>query len=212
MKKAGLPVVLIMLLSLAGCAVGNRYAYNDVVADIHASGSKTVGVAVHDQRPYVRDGTKDPDFVGLQRGGYGNPFDVTTASEQPLAGDMTQTLVSSLAKKGYNAVAVEVTKTDNGDAAWRKLIATNADLLILLTLNEWKSDTYMTTTLYYYVTMRMRDQDGKDLAEQKLKGKDNLGGDAWDPPSHAREAVPQAFKAKVEELLNNTDVAAALER
>ena len=125
---------------------------------------------------------------------------------------MTQALVSSLAKKGYKAVPVEVTKTENADTAWRKLIATNADLLVLLTLNEWKSDTYMTTTLYYDVTMRMRDQDGKDLAEQKLQGKDNLGGNAFDPTSHAKEAVPQAFKEKIGELLNNADIAAALER
>jgi hypothetical protein len=88
----------------------------------------------------------------------------------------------------------------------------NADLLILLTLNEWKTDTYMRTTLYYDVTMRMRDQDGRVLAEKVLTGSDNLGGDAWDPSAHARQAVPQAFKGKIEELLNNTEIAEALQR
>lgn len=212
MKKAGLPIVFVVLLSLAGCAIGNKYSYNDVVADIHASGSKTVGVAVLDQRPYVKDGTKSPDFVGLQRAGFGIPYTVATDSEQPLAVDMTRVLVASLARKGYNAVPAAVSQADDRDAAWRKLIATKADLLILLTLNEWKSDTYMTTTLYYDVNMQMRDQDGRIVAEQKLEGSDNLGGDAWNPPSHARQAVPQAFKGKVEELLNNAEVAAALQR
>ena len=85
-------------------------------------------------------------------------------------------------------------------------------VMLFALAGEWKSDTYMTTTLYYDVNMQMRDQDGRIVAEQKLEGSDNLGGDAWNPPSHARQAVPQAFKGKVEELLNNAEVAAALQR
>ena len=66
-----LPVVAVLL---TGCAIGNRYAYQSVVANPQLSGTTAVGVATHDQREYVRSGSKDPQFVGLQRGGYGNPF------------------------------------------------------------------------------------------------------------------------------------------
>ena len=95
-----LPVVAVLL---TGCAIGNRYAYQSVVANPQLSGTTAVGVATHDQREYVRSGSKDPQFVGLQRGGFGNPFDVRTADDKPLADAMTTALVNTLNKKGFRA-------------------------------------------------------------------------------------------------------------
>jgi hypothetical protein len=60
-------------------------------------------VTTHDQRDYVRSGSKDAQFVGLQRGGFGNPFDVRTADDKPLADAMTTALVNTLATKGFRA-------------------------------------------------------------------------------------------------------------
>jgi hypothetical protein len=42
-----------------------------------------LAVAVHDERSEVASGDKNPAFVGLLRGGYGNPMDVRTASGAP---------------------------------------------------------------------------------------------------------------------------------
>ncbi len=204
-------VVVIVLAFSAGCAVGNRHSYSNVVADFTVSGTKAVGVAAHDQRQYVKDREKTPDFVGLQRGGFGNPFNITTASGEPLAKDMTEALVTSLAKKGYKAVPVAVTQDDDQAAALEKLKAVRAERLILLILNEWKSDTYMNTALSYDVTMKIYDQDGRVLAEKRIQGKDDLGGSSWNPPAHARQAVPRAFKGKIEELLNSPAIADALQ-
>jgi hypothetical protein len=204
-------VVVIILAFTAGCAVGNRHSYNDVVADLTVSGSRAVGVATHDQRQYVKDREKTPDFVGLQRGGFGNPFNITTASGQPLAIDMTGALVASLAKKGYKAVPVAVTQDEDQTAVLDKLKAVRAERLILLVLKEWKSDTYMNTALQYDVTMKVCDQDGKVLAEKMIQGKDDMGGSSWNPPAHARQAVPRAFKGKIEELLNSPEIAQALQ-
>jgi len=99
MKKLAIFIVLVGVL-LSGCAVGNRYAYQTVVASPQVSGTTAVGVATHDQREYVRSGAKDPQFVGLQRGGFGNPFDVRTEGDKPLADAMTAALVNTLMKKG----------------------------------------------------------------------------------------------------------------
>src|SRR6266850_4068485 len=85
----------------SGCAVGNRYAYHTVVASPQVSGSTAVAVAALDQREYVRSGDKPPQFVGVQRGGFGNPFDVRTGDDKPLADAMTTALVNTLAKRGF---------------------------------------------------------------------------------------------------------------
>src|SRR2546428_9600965 len=89
MKKLAVLVQLAGVLLLSGCAIGNRYAYQTVVASPQVSGTTAVSIATYDQREYVRSGTKDPQFVGLQRGGYGNPFDVRTEGDRPLADAMT---------------------------------------------------------------------------------------------------------------------------
>src|SRR2546428_256286 len=103
MKKLAVLVQLAGVLLLSGCAIGNRYAYQTVVASPQVSGTTAVSIATYDQREYVRSGTKDPQFVGLQRGGYGNPFDVRTEGDRPLADAMTTALVNTLAKKGFRA-------------------------------------------------------------------------------------------------------------
>src|SRR5262245_14663468 len=113
-------IVLVAPL-LVGCAVGNRHDYHTVLVEPSVSGSGALGVATHDQRPYVVAGGKDPQFVGLQRGGFGNPFDVRTAQDRPLADAMTQALASSLNRKGFHAVPVVLAASDGADRVRDKL-------------------------------------------------------------------------------------------
>jgi hypothetical protein len=208
MTRYGLFVLTVLVLS--GCAVGNRHAYHSVLATPAVSGSAQVGIATHDQRPYVLSGNKQPQFVGLSRGGWGNPFDIRTADDAPLADGMTQALTNSLRARGFRPVVVIVTASMSPAQVQERLAQAGGDRALLLTLREWKSDTYVGTGLFYDVTLSVLDRSGRTLAEKRLSGKDDLGADAWNPPGHAREAVPRAFKGKLEELLNDGAVTAAL--
>jgi hypothetical protein len=208
-------VVVVMLgfvaaLLLGGCAVGNRYAYHSVVADPRVSGTAAVAIATHDQREYVRSGDKSPQFVGLQRGGFGNPFDVRTEDDRPLADAMTDALVNTLERRGFRATAVVVAPATSAAEVRQRVAAAGPERSVLLTLHEWKSDAMMNVALTYDVTLVVLDRAGNVLAQKELKGRDDLGGDAWNPPSHARAAVPRAFKAKLEELLDDGAVTASL--
>jgi hypothetical protein len=203
------PLALIGLLA-TGCAVGNRYAYDSVIVNPAVSGTSTLSVATYDQREYVRSGDKAPQFIGLQRGGYGNPFDVKTRDDRPLADNMTAVIVNSLRLKGFPAQAVVITPSMSLSEVRQRLTVLETERALLLTLHEWKSDTYMNVGLSYDVTLVVMEHAGKVLAEKRLAGRDNLGGSFWNPPAHARDAVPQAFKAKIEELLNDAAVVAAL--
>ena len=204
------PCIVILAVSLYGCAFGNKHAYHDAAIDYRGEGSAKVGIATFDHRVYVLSNDKDPDFVGLQRAGFGNPYDVTTESGRSLAEDITTSLVNALAKKGFAARPVLVSSTDSIDAAILALTAHGSDRSILLMLSEWKTDTYNRTGLYYDVTLMVLDESGNMLAERSIGGKDNLGGSVWNPPGHAKKAVPLAFKEKMEELLNNNEVLQAL--
>jgi hypothetical protein len=206
--KTRAAVVLFMAVMASGCAVGNRYAYHTVVASPQVSGTTALSVATHDQRDYVRTGSKPPQFVGLQRGGFGNPFDVKTEEDKPLADAMTTALVNTLTRKGFRAQPVVIAHSATIPDARRQVIGTAGDRALLLTLTEWKSDTAMRVGLNYDMTMVVLNRSGAVLAEKRLQGQDNLG--AATLPSQVGGMVSAAFKTKLEQLLDDPAIAAAL--
>lgn len=211
MKNTNVIRLMILLLILAGCAVGKKYTYQNVNADITMLGTSTVAVATHDRRVYVQNGNKQTDFVGLQREGAGNPMLITTASGNSLAQDFTETIARSLASKGFQATPVSVNYADTADSVKAVLMNTGAHRLLLLTLYEWKSDTSMYTVLMYDASLEVLDENGKTVAQKSISGRDDLGGSALNPSAYAKKAVPAAFKGKIEILLNDNEVSKALE-
>jgi hypothetical protein len=208
MQRLPLLAIALFSLAVAGCAVGNRYAYHTIVADPTLTGTAAVSVGTHDQREYVRAGSKDPRFVGLQRGGFGNPFDVKTEDDKPLADGMTNAVVSTLVKKGFRAQGVVVAHSVSAEEARQRLSRAGGERALLLTLREWKSDAAIRIRLSYELSLQVLDRSGALLAEKRVEGTDVLG--AAGLPSGVGEIVGRAFKAKIEELLDDPGVAAAL--
>ena len=79
-----------------------------------------------------------------------------------------------------------------------------------MALDEWKADTYTKTSLSYDVTLRILDRTGRERGRKRISGKEDLGGDFVNPPAHSREALPKAFKAKIELLFNDRGIKDAL--
>ena len=199
--------ILVLAALLGGCAFGRTYGYNEAsVALQGVSSSGTVAVGVQDKRPYVTSGNKPDKFVGLMRGGFGNPFDVNTQSGGPLAIEMRDALAKSLKAKGINVSPVAISYSESAAGVKRTLLATNARRLVLVTLNEWKSDTYMNTALLYDVTLEVMDDKGNSLASNQIKGNDNLGGLGLSPDA----AIAAAFVKKFDVLFDNEKIIAAL--
>lgn len=210
-KTFAVKVALVMSVAvLSGCAVGQTFRYDQTPLDIKATGNTSVAVASVDKRPYVKSAEKDPNYVGNLRGGFGNPFNVTTESGKPLAEDMSSVICSSLKSKGFTCTPVSIAVNQPDSEVKSKLKATNADRLMQLTIEEWMSSTYTNTGLTYNISLIEMNRDGAVLAEKTLKGDDDLGGSFLNPPAHAKEAVPQAYKAKLEALLNDAAVSNGL--
>lgn len=203
-------VALLLVLTVSACAIGNQHQYSGVVPNVAAQTTQSLAIGVQDRRAYILDGTKKENFVGVQRGGFGNPFDVTTTTDGPLAIDVRDSIAASFKNKGVQVTTVELKPGLAPTAATQALVQPGKDRAILITLTEWKSDTFMNTALIYDVTVRVLDRTGRILADNKISGRDDLSGSGINPPAHAKSAVPAVFRTKFEQLLNAPQVAAAL--
>ena len=206
MSRIGFAAASVAVL-LGGCAVGGTYNYAEMpIAMQGVSTTGTVAIAVHDTRPYVISGGKQPTFVGLARGGYGNPFDVNTESGGPLAIEIRDALARALKARGATAIPVAVPFADTNTAARARLLETKAQRQILLTLREWKTDTMMSTDLHYDTTLAVFDQAGNQLAHHSLKGMDPLGSLGLSP----KEGISKATARKLDALFDDSRIAGAL--
>lgn len=204
------PILWVLVVVSTGCAIGNRYPYRTLALEPELSGGGTVCIATQDRRPYVVTGSKRPQFVGIMRGGYGNVFEVNTQGDQPLADDITGAIVAGLDRRGFKATGIVVDSSAALSEIKQRMQKSGARRGLLLVLREWKTDTYNNTGLYYDVSVAVLNQAGAVLSEKDFKGKDDLGGSFWEPVGAARKVVPLGAKARLDALLSDGSVAAAM--
>jgi hypothetical protein len=210
MKNLFLAALVLVSVALGGCASTFKHAYGDLSPVTTARTDKGVAVACLDQREYVRSGKSQPDFVGMVRGGYGNPFDVRTESGRALSTEFSAAMRSALERNGIRTVVVETRPTEDEPMVMTKLTATKGDRKLLLAIREWVSDTMINTELAYDLQLTVANESGKVLATKAHKDLRALGGSMMNAPGLAKEAIPKAFRETVESLLNSPEIVTAL--
>jgi hypothetical protein len=203
-------VTLIAAFAVSGCAVGNKHAYHNLTAQTSARTEKSVAVATLDQREYILSRQSRQELVGMQRGGFGNPFDVLTESGRPLASEFTHAIRAALERNGIKVFAIETKPSNSTQAAMAELVASAGERLLLLSVKEWIGDSQVNTEARYDLQLVVTDKSGKTLATNEYEGSRDLGGSFFNPPGHAKKVMPKAFKEAVEHLLNSPAIAAAL--
>ena len=199
---------LALTLMLGACAIGNKYDYGAVSATIDAETDKSVSATVIDQRSYVLSGKKQPNFVGLQRGGFGNPFDVTTKSGRGLAEDVTNVLVRALDAQGITAKALMLAPGTSVDDSIKQFRGQGTDRLLIVAMREWKTDAMMRMTLHWGLDAMVYDPSGAVLGKHSISGTAPVGGAGFESGNSAVSS--QQMSQKLNELLNHTDIVAAL--
>ena len=202
-------LILFSCILLIGCAAGNKYNYRAELTSLplKAMTKKTLLLDLDDRRPYILSGEKKPDFVGLQRGGFGNPFDVTTASGNPMIDDMATSVAASLEQSGYVVNIAE----SNTDLSQLIILAKSRDVfrIIRLQVLEWKSDIYMSIGLQYDLQLSVYDADGKLLAENSMKGNEAVGGGKISATQNS-EHMADEFGKRIGYLFNKPEIREAL--
>jgi len=156
-----------LMLTLTGCTFGrNKVDYSSLGPELHIKTDKSIAVAVYDMRPYVLSEEKKNTFVGVTRGTYYNSFDMSTVSGSALAADLQRSVLSALA----NSNIVASTKTFDPPL---KAGSSNQRLLVLK-INEWKTDTYLSTQFVYDMNASVIDENGKVLGTQHARNDEQI--------------------------------------
>ncbi|MFA5631131.1 MAG: hypothetical protein WC997_06450 [Porticoccaceae bacterium] len=207
MKYLQSSLAVLLLAITTGCAVGNKYDYSSVSVSLPLQGSGELGVAVVENRAYVVSGDKAPDFIGIQRGGFGNPFNVTTKSGKPLTEDMAASLGAALERSGFKVSALDVRSPDASviaAAATRQGQQRN----VILKVNEWKTDVMMRIRLIYDLDLQITDGAGRTIASNRLQGDEVIGGGGFEGQNAG--SASSSFEAKIGRLFNKPEIFAAL--
>lgn len=166
-----------------------------------------IAVAGIDEREYLRRGEITPDYLGMTRGTYGNPFLVKTASKQPLALEVAQILASSFGSKSAGP-AIWV---PNSDMAFSRLKNSSASRISLIRILTWESDTLIRTSLDYSLSLEIYDRSGQLLASASETKSQTLGGNAAFPVMHARQSVLRELSLILDRLVNENQIQSAIQ-
>ncbi|WP_421900365.1 hypothetical protein [Maridesulfovibrio sp.] len=210
--KRLLLICILSLLTFTGCAVGNKYDLASAVPEVSQASNQEVALGVQDKREFIVNGDKTQDFVGLQRGGFGNPFDVTTQTGNPLAEDILNALAAGMEKQGYHVSKVTISPLTETDTAISKLSAEHKKRSILVSIRNWKSDTMTNVAMHYDIKATVYNESGSRMAETSLHGSDDLGGSFMNPPKHAMKVVPEALQEQLGRIINSPAITDALNK
>lgn len=209
LQLKNIPLLLAFALLSTACAVGNQYSYETTTMVLPVRGTTAVGLAVIDQRPYVLDGDKTPDFVGLQRGGFGNPFDVKTQSGNPLSVDMQDSLSKALESNGYEVTLLKPSSASEADIA-QAVRQEGKDRNVILLMKEWKTDAMMQFGISYDLVLRILNPQAESLAENSLKAdKESVGGAGFEGANS--RAATMVFENKMNLLFSSPAIIQAME-
>lgn len=203
MLKFSIAVLLVFTAILTGCAGGRSYDYSITSINVHADGdNKEIALGVHDQREYVKNGQKYPQYVGTQRSPAYVPWNINTKSGLPMADDFLLSIERSLKSKGFRVNSVALSEKENRSQVITLLKGTGANKLLLFTINEWFFDIWYHVRISCSMKFEVFNTEGKLLASAEAKQ------EMWD---NDQNAVPdQQFKLAVEKVLNDEKIIEAL--
>jgi hypothetical protein len=170
-------VLSILVSVLTGCAFGQKINYTGASNfQIPENVSKTVALAVLDKRPDVVAGDHSLQWVGYSRPPLGIPYGVHTESGRPLSDDLASFLQSSLSTHNVVAQIVSTQPFEDRQVVVARLVSYRNLKNIIVTLNDWKTDSYvgLSVSLYHSVVLEVTDSKGRYLGRSSSVGVKSL--------------------------------------
>jgi hypothetical protein len=167
-----------------------------------------IAVAVWDARPYVLAGEKSPEWVGLQRSGWGIPYGVHTQSNTPLSQEFAQSILNSFRQSGVTTNSVAIPNRTPSEEAVTKILPSRGKVA-LLEISEWKTDTLSDINFSYDLNLKVWN-NGILVANERTHGEEKLKGSMWNPIGASERVAVAKQKEKLDQLFSSASVRNAL--
>lgn len=195
----------------SGCANMLKFKIADVDAKVNVTGNTAITVASLDKRAFIVDRSSPESYVGMVRGGYGNPFNATTLSNLSFADAVSKSICKALNQKGFKATSVSVKFDKTEQQAVNSLLQTKMNKNILVVIREWESDSFYNLNIGYDFLLKVFNRDGTVLATSEAKDAIQISCSIMTGCLGIDEKeVPAAFQKAMETLLNAPTVMRAL--
>ncbi|CAH0524888.1 hypothetical protein [Vibrio hippocampi] len=133
-----------------------------------------ISIAVLDQRPYVLNKDKEPNFEGIIRSGFGIPYSYSTITGEPMSLYLGKRLEYGIEQKGVN-VEQQQTDTATQFSDLMSKLKNDQQPSIVVVLNEWKYDFHaLSDNSWYDVDITVADSTGKTVLTKNYKGEDDI--------------------------------------
>lgn len=178
--------------------------------------TESIAIGIIDQREEVLSGKRKPDYVGIARGGYGNPFFIGTKSGEPFTKDITALLIRTFTGNGFTNKEAGILYSDNKEAALKKLEPVNVKFKVLLIIHEWKTDRKAAfvqnwTDVYYDFEIVILDNLNQVTGTKRVAEKDpatDKNAKAVTSSKDIERPALDAFTLHMNALLNTNEIAA----
>ena len=187
-------IQVVSVLLLTGCVAGQSIKLDYAPAPAMEKLGIRVQVTSDDQRDFVVNGNKQPNYIGHYRAGFGNTWDVTTENKQPLANNLRRDVANDLTALGFDIV--------DKDAA----------RILKIVIHDWNFDAYTNGKLWYQIHVSVESPAGEVLAASDLEDTVVIQGSVWTGAKSAFEReVPKIYQTVVGNIArNNKQVLTAL--
>jgi|GEM_PF-2697297 len=186
--------------------------YRYIEFQINASSDITYAIAVLDKREVVTSKSQKPDFVGYVRSTTAIAWPIKTESGNSFTDDVTFNIKSAIEKSGAIVTKVSTNFEMNPEDVIEKLKSSNADKLILVIINKWRSDTKsyyskIATDMIWDITLQMYDANDETKIENNINGINKEINPAKKTNKTLRQNIIDIYyKEKMEELFTSVNM------
>lgn len=197
-----------LVLALGACLPGGTYELAPVNLSLTATSQQTVVATVTDQRPYVLSGKQSRRFLGTERGDWGGTKNISTKSGRDLVDDLNDAVVQALANQGITASALQPVKDAAATDTLTAFRAQGADRLLVVELQDWRTDIYTRVDLSWRIEAIVYDRSGNMLARTTSQGTAPVA--RTNLTSNNATVATDELSSKLSNLLNERVITEAL--
>jgi len=209
MKKLCVSVIYsIFLITLIGCVVGKKVPYEKMKVEINYSGTKSIALAVYDQREMVVDGNRKPDFVGYQLSSIGIAWPIGTKSGKNFTDVVQEVISQSFKNKGYTVLLIPTSYKDNYDDIKTRMIQSSSDRLMIIKLKKLQIVMVVATIIDIDVDVEVFDKSGNMLAVKNFQKSLQIATDILG--TNYKKYAPEYLEKEIASWLNDQQIAKEL--